>query len=177
MYKCAPKSIFCIIASMASFAFFASSAFGSDYTIALNKTQILHLPTEASAIILGNPDIADVSVHSPDTLFIVGRGYGETNMIILDRHGQTVMDANITVTEGMSKSAVHIYKLGSGRETYNCAPYCLQSPVLGDSSKFIGLFGSSGSAIRNTTVSPTPLPSGPPQGKDPRTNPSNETPY
>lgn len=115
---------------------------GQAYQVELNKTQILRLPASAGAVIIGNPSIADVSVHAADTLFVVGRGYGETNLIILDRQGQTLMDADIQVSQSVSSQSVRVFNRGN-RQSYNCAPTCQPSPVLGDSPDFIDDFTSS----------------------------------
>jgi len=50
------------------------------YKVELNKTEIVRLPGAAASVIIGNPKIADVTVQSSDLLFVVGRGYGETNL-------------------------------------------------------------------------------------------------
>lgn len=107
------------------------------YRIDLNKTQILRLPAQAGSIIIGNPDIADVTVQSPTMLFVIGRGYGETNLVILDRDGQTMMDADVQVTSITPSNGVRLFNAKS-RETYSCSPYCQPSPVLGDAAGFIG---------------------------------------
>ena len=107
------------------------------YTVQLNKTEILRLPGPASSIIVGNPKIADISVQSSDLLFVVGRGYGETNLIILDALGNTMMNADLQVVNTLSRHGVRLYN-GKSRETYSCIPFCGPSPVLGDNSSFIG---------------------------------------
>ena len=117
----------------------APSAFAGNnvYKVELNKTEIVRLPGPASSIIVGNPNIADISVQSVDTIFVVGRGYGETNLIVLDAQGNTMMDANLQVVNTLSPHGVRLYNAKS-RETYSCIPYCGPSPVLGDSAEFIG---------------------------------------
>jgi len=110
----------------------------SMYQVDLNKTRIVHLSQPAGAIVVGNPEIADVSVHSSDTLFLVGRGYGQTNILILNSAGETVMDADIQVTNTLPKNGVRLYKGGNQRQTYSCAPYCQPAPVLGDDNRFVG---------------------------------------
>ena len=52
------------------------TAQAENLSVELNKTQVLHLPETASAVVIGNPTIADISIYSPNILFIVGRGYG-----------------------------------------------------------------------------------------------------
>lgn len=119
------------------------------YNVELNKTQILRLPTSASAVVIGNPDIADISVHAADTLFIVGRGFGETNLIVLGPNGETIIDADVHVSQKLSSSGVRVYNR-SARQTYNCAGNCQPSPVLGDDPEFIDNFTSDTTQINNT---------------------------
>jgi len=107
------------------------------FKVELNKTEILRLPGAASSILIGNPSIADVTVQSSDILFIVGRGYGETNLIILDSSGNTMMDTDLQVVNTLPQHGVRLYN-GKNRETYSCIPYCGPSPVLGDTPGFIG---------------------------------------
>lgn len=107
------------------------------YKVELNKTEIVRLPGAASSIIIGNPKIADVTVQSSDLIFVVGRGYGETNLIILDSQGNTMMNADLQVVNTLPRNGVRLYN-GKSRETYSCIPYCGPSPVLGDNKGFIG---------------------------------------
>lgn len=150
--KLTVKSAFTAILSLGACAF-AGTAFAGGYDVEINKTSIVHLPTAASAVIIGNPSIADVSVHSADTIFVVGRGYGETNIIVIDTLGQTVMNAPIRVKQGLSASNVQVLRLGVGRETYSCSPNCLPSPMLGDEVTFRSNFEGSGETITNSTAS------------------------
>jgi len=108
----------------------------NSYTVELNKTEIVRLPGAASSIIVGNPKIADVTVQSSDLIFVVGRGYGETNLIILDAQGNTMMNADLQVVNTLPHNGVRLYN-GKSRETYSCIPFCGPSPVLGDNGGFI----------------------------------------
>ncbi|GHA96834.1 hypothetical protein GCM10009069_19840 [Algimonas arctica] len=132
------QSSLMIGASLLCVAGFAGSAHATDpiYQVDLNKTQILRLPAAAGSVIIGNPSIADVTVHSPTTIMVVGRGFGETNLIVLDRDGQTMVDADIQVTSITPSNGVRLFN-GTSRQTYSCAPYCQPSPVLGDSPEHI----------------------------------------
>lgn len=122
-----------------------------NYSVHLNKTQIVYLPEPASAVVVGNPDIADVSVHSADTIFIVGRGFGETNIIVLNRAGHTIMESNVEVASSGSRNNVRVYS-GSNvlRSTYSCTPYCQPAPVLGDENTFISNNTTKADDITNT---------------------------
>lgn len=108
------------------------------YSVQLNKTEIVHLPEPAAAIVIGNPNVADVTVHSSETIFIVGRGYGDTNIVILNTAGQKVMDAEVHVTASNSRKNVRIFSGSSTmRASYNCSPYCQPAPILGDNPEFV----------------------------------------
>lgn len=108
------------------------------YTVELNKTEIVRLPGAAASIVVGNPKIADVTVQSSDMIFVVGRGYGETNLIILDANGNTMMNADLHVVNTLPQNGVRLYN-GKSRETYSCIPYCGPSPVLGDERGFLAV--------------------------------------
>ena len=125
---------------------------GGHYSVELNKTEVVYLPANAGAVVIGNPDIADVSVHSANTIFVVGRGYGETNLVVLNNAGQKIMDADIQVVNNLPAHGVRIYN-GADRSTYSCAPYCQPSPVLGDSPQFIGSNQGRATAINNNIAS------------------------
>lgn len=114
----------------------AHAGSAQSYTVELNKTEIVRLPGAASSIIIGNPKIADVTVQSSNLIFVVGRGFGETNLIILDAQGNTMMDADLQVVNTLPNNGVRLYN-GKARETYSCIPFCGPSPVLGDRADFI----------------------------------------
>lgn len=131
------------------------------YSVELNKTEVVYLPASAGAVVIGNPNIADVSIHSANTIFVVGRGFGETNLVVLNAAGHKIMDADIQVVNNLPAHGVRVYN-GNERETYSCAPYCQPSPVLGDSPQFIGENQGRTMAINNNITSATPTQSTPP---------------
>ncbi len=149
----------------------ATSAFAGNsvYKVELNKTEIVKLPGPASSIIVGNPNIADISVQSVDTIFVVGRGYGETNLIVLDAQGNTMMDTNLQVVNTLSPHGVRLYNAKS-RETYSCIPYCGPSPVLGDNPGFIGANTNSENRLNGSNVASSGAASGTPSGSTSNTD-------
>jgi len=123
------------------------------FLVSLNKTEIVKLPAQTNAIIVGNPDIADISVHSSDTIFVVGRSYGETNLVVLNSAGDLILNATLQVTSALSDNGVRLHFGGGQRETYSCAPYCVGAPILGDSPDFITLNSNTNNInISNTTA-------------------------
>ena len=112
------------------------SAAKENYLLNINRTEIVRLPINASAIVVGNPDIADISVHSADTVFVIGRNFGETNLVVLDKNGQLLLDATLQVTAQLPQNGVRLHYGNGQRETYHCAPYCVGAPEVGDLPAF-----------------------------------------
>lgn len=152
------KSILALSVFALTPAFAHAGTASGHYSVELNKTEVVYLPDSAGAIVIGNPEIADVSIHSANTIFVVGRGFGETNLVVLNAAGHKIMDADIQVVNNLPAHGVRIYN-GSERETYSCAPYCQPSPVLGDSRQFIGANRGRTTAINNNIASATPTQS------------------
>ena len=153
------KSLFRIsVATIAVICSATTTLAGSLYSVDLNKTEIVRLPENAGAVVIGNPSIADVSIHSANTLFVVGRGYGETNLVVLNSAGHTIMNADIQVISKLPTNGVRLYN-GKDRESYNCTPYCLPSPILGDRPGFISSNSGNARAINSSASTALPTPS------------------
>ncbi len=142
------------VASFTSSAANAGTQSGH-YSVELNKTEIVYLPQAASAVVIGNPEIADVSIHSSNTIFVVGRGYGETNLIVLNSAGQTIMNADVQVTHTLPANGVRLYN-AAARQSYSCTPYCQPAPILGDDGDFLNDNTKESEPI-NSTVSTAPV--------------------
>ena len=66
--------------------------------VAVNKSVDITLPAEIRDVIVGNSDIADVMVHSPTQVYLVGRAPGQTNVFLLDRTGRTIRRLELDVS-------------------------------------------------------------------------------
>jgi hypothetical protein len=99
--------------------------------IELDQATIMKLPEKVSTIVVGNPLIADVAVQSGGLVVVTGKGYGTTNLIVLDRAGGVLMERSIVV-RGASANTVAVFR-GAERETYSCTPLCERRITLGDS--------------------------------------------
>lgn len=73
------------------------------YTIELNKGKLVRLPSPASAVMISDPDIADVQVVSPNLVYINGRRVGETNVLIIDDQDRELLHGSVSVTHNLSK--------------------------------------------------------------------------
>ena len=136
-----------------------TAALQQEFRVDLNHSGLLRLPLPASAVIVGNPNVADVAVHRSDTLLVLGRGYGSTNLLVMDTAGRVMADYQIVV--GMREAGIVRIHNGGARQTYSCTPDCLPAPHLGDSPDFIGMNSATATEIQNLTAGPaqpSPLP-------------------
>jgi len=65
--------------------------------VALHKTVDVGLPAEIKDVMVGNPDIADVVVRSRTQVHVVGRGVGQTSIVLLDRTGAVLRRIDVAV--------------------------------------------------------------------------------
>jgi hypothetical protein len=79
-----------------------------------------------------NPLIADVSIQPGGIAVVTGKGYGATNVIVMD-HSVVMMEKIVEVREPMGPIVV-VYR-GATRQTYSCTPGCVTRVTLGESSK------------------------------------------
>ena len=162
MFKRRPYSMIRSLSYAAGLAYLLPLplATATELAVTIDKTQILRLPAPASTVVVGNPSIADVSIHSENTLFIVGRGYGETNIIILDKNNEMIMDTNILVKN--PRTGVRLFKVGKGKETYSCTPYCMQAPILGDIPSYVSKYSGKEQIIQSSPSTAAQLSNGAP---------------
>lgn len=105
------------------------AAAASDIVINADQAKIITVSGQPGTVVVGNPSIADVTVQG-DRVVLMGRNYGVTNLIILDRDGNQLAALDVTV-QITDKNAVHVYKAG-GRMSLACAPVCEQTLQVGD---------------------------------------------
>ena len=105
--------------------------------IVLDQATIMRLPEKVSTIVVGNPLIADVAVQSGGLVVVTGKGYGATNLIVLDRAGAVLMERQVVV-RGASDQTISVYR-GTERETYSCTPNCERRITLGDSPTYFNI--------------------------------------
>ena len=124
---------FLLAFALASAAGMRGAAAADVVTVVLDQAQIMQLPDKVATIVIGNPLIADVSLQAGGNMVITGKGYGATNMIVLDRAGATLLSKTIQVVG--PRDAVVVYR-GMDRESYSCAPNCERRITLGDAPPY-----------------------------------------
>lgn len=97
-------------------------AFADGLTVPIDHSTRLSISGSAASVVVGNPQVADVTVVDSHTLFVSGRGYGETDVVVLDGAGRTVY-ANEILVGSPTSGRVSVYR-GAARTDMACAPGC-----------------------------------------------------
>ncbi|MGD9812635.1 MAG: pilus assembly protein N-terminal domain-containing protein [Sphingobium sp.] len=123
----ASKSRFAISAFLVfagfSASFPASAANGIE--VVMNQAKIVKIARPADTIVIGNPAIADASVQDATTIVLTGKGFGVTNLVILDADGSPIVDEQVVVSRH-SANSVRVYRRADV-QTLSCSPYCESS--------------------------------------------------
>jgi hypothetical protein len=104
-------------------------------SVAIDQALVMNMPGQVSTIVIGNPLIADATLQRGGVLIVTGKGYGETNIVALNRDGRVLMEKTLQVVG--PENVVFVYK-GIERESYSCTPECDRRVTLGDSPAFFG---------------------------------------
>jgi Pilus formation protein N terminal region len=106
----------------------------ADVAVILDQAKLIKLPEKVATVVVGNPLIADASLQPGGLMVVTGKGYGTTNLIVLDRSGAVLMEKTIEV-QGPREHTVVLYR-GIERETYSCTPTCQRRITLGDGNAY-----------------------------------------
>jgi len=77
---------------------FSLSAFADPIVIEANKSTSLKLNGSAASVVIGNPRVADVAVHDANLIFITGRTFGTTNLLVFSESGEQIYSGDVVVT-------------------------------------------------------------------------------
>jgi Flp pilus assembly secretin CpaC len=98
--------------------------------VALDQAVAVRLAGAANGISIGNPSIAGVSVQNDHLLFVTGRSYGSTNLIVLGPDDHVLYSGRVTVVA--DENGTVVLTRGASTERLECAPTCRARPDIGD---------------------------------------------
>lgn len=117
-----------ILSLVAAVSVLAAPAMAAEkLVVEKNHTYRVALPDQAGSVVVGNPDIADVTVVDSRTVFIVARGVGNSGITITNRTGRTIYNAEVTVTSA-NEGAITVYK-GLTPSLMVCTNVCVTQEV------------------------------------------------
>jgi len=109
----------------------AAQAQDGALNVEIDRSARVQLRGAAASVIVGNPQIADVSMVDANTLFIVGKGYGVTEVVAVDGVGRTLFQREIIVSGG-STGSVRVWRGAQATEMAcgsSCAPSVRVAPT------------------------------------------------
>jgi hypothetical protein len=126
---------FAFTALLAAFTISAASSAlgGTDVVVMADQAKLLSVGGEPSTVVVGNPNIADVTVQGTN-VFVHGRNFGSTNLIVLDKEGNQLANLDVTVMLGGNHN-LNVYRGGS-KYSYVCAPLCQVVVQVGDKLEY-----------------------------------------
>lgn len=102
-----------------------------DVLIQVDQTQLLNLDRPAATVVVGNTAIADVTIIDNDSVFVLGKSFGVTNLIALDADGHEIANLRVSVNGQLGRTVTVMR--GNAQASYACAPACNPIPTQGDS--------------------------------------------
>jgi Flp pilus assembly secretin CpaC len=109
----------------------AAPAYAAGVSVTMDEVRTITFPKTVSTIYVGNPAVADINMIDSRHAFILGKGYGNTNMVALDQDGKQVSNTHISVLARQDASLT--LQRGASRVTYSCtAAHCEATPQPGD---------------------------------------------
>lgn len=100
----------------------AGSAAAQSLPVSIDQAARIQLSASARDVVIGNPAVADVTVVDSRNLVVTGKGYGVTNLLVIDGRGRTILDRQIVVSAG-DDGRVSMYR-GSSLQEFACSTRC-----------------------------------------------------
>ncbi len=113
------------ITLIAGLTLLAGAAQAQSLNVEIDRSARVSLRGAAASVIVGNPEIADVTVVDANTLFVTGKGYGVTQVIAVDGVGRTLYQGEVVVSGG-STGTVRVWR-GAQATEMACAASCAPS--------------------------------------------------
>ena len=92
------------------------SSIGASLTVPINKSQVIEVGRDFSTISVGNPEVADVIVLGPRTVYIFGRQFGATSVTVSDDNGGVISVIEVEVTRDLAMIREQLYTLLPGEQ-------------------------------------------------------------
>ena len=108
------------------------------------SSMAIDLPSDARDVIVPNPVVAEAMLHSPRRITIIGLQPGETDAVVLDAAGRTILSLRIRVDAGVSALQDTLGRIMPGSE--------VRAEAVNDSIILTGPVNSPGEADRAAQV-------------------------
>lgn len=113
------------------------STVGPSMNLTIGKSTLMRLPSAITRISLGNPSVADVTLISTTELYLLGKTYGSTNLIIWSKGaGPTAIDLNVNIDfERMQAKILELLPKETGIQVRPAADSVILTGVVSSAAK------------------------------------------
>jgi Flp pilus assembly secretin CpaC len=138
----------------------ALPAYAGGVSVALDEVRTITFPKQVATVYVGNPAIADINMIDARHAFIIGKGFGNTNVVALDQDGKPVSNTGISVLGKSGAQSVVTLDRGTERVTYGCtSSNCEVTPMTGDNKTLYDFYASENDThVTTAKKAPSPTP-------------------
>ena len=126
----AQKAAKLIVAAAAVSVVMIAPAAARDIRVSLDQAFPVRLAEPAEGVAIGNPAIAGVSVQNDRFLFVTGRSYGSTNLVVVGANGRVLYSGRVQVVP--DETDVVVVTRAGQTARLECTPLCRPRPDIGD---------------------------------------------
>jgi pilus assembly protein CpaC len=84
------------------------STVGPSLNLTIGKSTLMRVPSAITRISVGNPTVADVTLISTTELYLLGKTYGSTNLVVWRKGaGPTAIDVNVNIDVARMEAKIH----------------------------------------------------------------------
>jgi hypothetical protein len=128
----------------------SAAASGSGMTVEVSQSHRVLVRGAIANVIVGDPTVADVVMIDAHSVIVVGKGYGSTQVMVIDRAGHALLDTRVTVT-ARNDGRVTVYR-GAASTDYSCAGRCQAVATPGGSASPSGGAASPAASMAATAT-------------------------
>ena len=100
----------------------AGAAAASRLNIDINQSRRIGLGGSAASVVVGDPTVADVTMIDAHSVIVTGKGYGATQVMVLNHAGRMLLDSRVTVS-APEDGHLTLYR-GAAPSEFSCSPRC-----------------------------------------------------
>ncbi len=115
----------------------ATPAAAEEIRVALDQAMPMRLAAPAEGVAIGNPAIAAVTVQDDQLLFVTGKAYGSTNLVVVGAGARLLFAGRVTVVADET-NAVMVTR-GLDTQRLECTPVCRPTPDINDANGLMDL--------------------------------------
>src|SRR3974390_499779 len=87
-----------VVALGVSATLFATAALAGGVSVSIDQVTMVKFAKPVATVFVANPMIADITIVDQSKIFVLGKNFGTTNLIALDKDGNQLYEDQISVT-------------------------------------------------------------------------------